>query len=66
MIPMESTQAVALERASSLGVLELFIAHPRNLVGPLSGVRESKKSAILRFGVSGWGLCGTAMGLASQ
>ena len=36
MIPMESTQTVALERASSLGVLKLFVAHPRNLVGPLS------------------------------
>jgi hypothetical protein len=35
MIPMGSTQTVALERASSLGVLKLFVAHPRNLVGPL-------------------------------
>jgi len=31
---MESTQTVALERASSLGVLKLFAAHPGNLVGP--------------------------------
>ena len=36
MIPMESTQTVALERAFSLGVLKLFVAHPRNFVGPLS------------------------------
>ena len=36
MIPMESTETVALERASSLGVLTLFVAHPRNLVGPLT------------------------------
>jgi hypothetical protein len=36
VIPMESTQKVALEQASSLGVLKLFVAHPRNLVGPLS------------------------------
>ena len=36
MIPMESTQTVDLERASSLGVLKLFVTHPRNLVGLLS------------------------------
>lgn len=36
IIPMESTQTVAFEQASSLGVLKLFVAHPRNLVGPLS------------------------------
>ena len=36
MIPMESTQTVTLEQASSLGVLKLFVAHPRNRVGPLS------------------------------
>ena len=35
MIPMESTQTVALEQASSLGVLKLFAAHPRILFGPL-------------------------------
>jgi hypothetical protein len=31
MIPMELTQTVALERASSLGVLKLFVAHPQKL-----------------------------------
>jgi len=36
MIPMESTQAVALERDFPLGVLKLFVAHPRNSVGTLS------------------------------
>jgi hypothetical protein len=35
MIPMESTQTVALKQASSLGVLKLFVAHPKNLAGPL-------------------------------
>jgi hypothetical protein len=36
VILMGSTKTVALELASSLGVLKLFVAHPKNLVGPLS------------------------------
>jgi hypothetical protein len=35
MIPMESTKTGALEWASFPGVLKLFVANPRNLVGPL-------------------------------
>jgi len=36
MIPKETTQTVALEQASTLGVLKLFAAHQRNIIGPLS------------------------------
>jgi hypothetical protein len=36
MIPMEFNQTVALEQASSLDAFKLIVAHPGNLVGPLS------------------------------
>ncbi len=35
MIPMELTQTVALERASSRGVLKLCVVYPRKFIGPL-------------------------------
>jgi hypothetical protein len=40
IIPIESNQTVALGRASSLGVMKLFAAHPRNLDEPTVSIRK--------------------------